>query len=148
MATIEISDELYEELLRRITSFGETAEEVIQRLLAEAEGVDRKPKPLRATPGSILPEKEYWRHILSVLVDAGGSGAANDVINALWGRMGDSFKPLDLERLEMGEVRWRNRARFARLRMTQQGLLDSKAPRGIWMITEAGRKYLAAESET
>lgn len=148
MAIIEISDELYEELLRRIISFGETAEEVVQRMLNDAEDTDQKPKSLRATPGSILPEREYWRPILSVLVDAGGSGPANDVINALWERMSDLFKPLDLERLDMGEVRWRNRARFARLRMTQQGLLDGKAPRGIWTITEAGREYLAAGSET
>jgi hypothetical protein len=146
MATIEISDELHNELLDRITAFGETAEDVIRRLIGEAESHDSKPKPLRATPGSILPEREYWRPILSILVESGGSVSANDVINALWGRMKDSLKPLDLERLDMGEVRWRNRARFARLRMTQQGLLDDKAPRGIWAITEAGRQYLASEA--
>ena len=144
MATIEISDQLYRGLLERATSFNDTPEDVIQRLLEEAIQEPPPPKTLRATPGSILPEREYWQPILSILVEAGGSGAANDVINALWERMKGAFKPLDLERLDMGEVRWRNRARFARLRMTQLGLLDASSPRGIWEITEEGRAYLAA----
>ena len=52
------------------------------------------------------------------------------------------LKQRDYEMLSMGDVRWRNRARFARLRMTEQGLLSATSPRGIWELTDLGRKHL------
>lgn len=97
----------------------------------------------RANPGSILPEREYWKPILNIIIEAGGSAAASDVIDAVGERMKDAFKARDLDHLKMGEVRWRNRARFARLRMTERGLLSGTSHRGVWEITDAGRKYLA-----
>jgi restriction endonuclease Mrr len=96
----------------------------------------------RAIPGSILPEREYWLPILEIIEQSGGSAAATDVIEALGERMNGLLTPLDYETLTMGEVRWRNRARFARLRMTERGLLSSKSHRGLWEITKAGAEYL------
>ncbi|HEY6551643.1 MAG TPA: winged helix-turn-helix domain-containing protein [Solirubrobacterales bacterium] len=151
MHTIELSDATYRRLLRRSTAFGDTPEDVILRLLEEAgdgdplrreEIKEAGRKAPRATPGSILPEREYWRPILSVLVERGGSAPASDVIEAVGERLKGSFTPLDLEQLDTGAVRWRNRTRFARLRMTQQGLLERTSHRGIWEITDDGRTYL------
>jgi hypothetical protein len=105
-----------------------------------------KLRTTRAIPGSILPEREYWVPILDILDRFGGSAAASDVIEALEVRMKGMLKPRDYEMLDMGEIRWRNRARFARLRMTQQGLLSDESHRGIWEMTSDGRSYLAAES--
>jgi len=96
----------------------------------------------RAIPGSILPEREYWVPILETLVETGGTAAANEVIDVLGDRMRGTLKPRDYESLAMGEVRWRNRARFARLRMTEQGLLSATSPRGVWELTDLGRKHL------
>jgi hypothetical protein len=153
MQTIELSDATYRRLLSRLTVFGETPEDVVRRLLDEAGAPDPRREAIkeilrknqtRATPGSILPEREYWKPILSIIAERGGSAPAGDVIEALGERLKDSFTPLDLEQLDTGAVRWRNRARFARLRMTQQGLLSSTSPRGIWGITEAGRAYIGA----
>jgi Mrr restriction endonuclease-like protein len=149
--TIELSNSTYRRLLACLTAFGETPEDVIRRLLDEAEDpnppreetkkVMRRDTP-RVTPGSILAEHEYWRPILSVVAERGGSAPASDVVRELGERLKDSFTPLDLERLDAGEVRWRNRARFARLRLTQQGFLSKTSPRGVWEITAAGRSYL------
>jgi hypothetical protein len=154
MPSVELSQQTYDRLLRRTKSFSDTAEQVIARLLDEtvaSEEVsvhklhDRPGEPRqttsRATPGSILPEREYWYPILEVIAEAGGAAASSHVIDALGERMQGLLKPRDYELLAMGEIRWRNRARFARLRMTEQGLL-SKPHRGIWEITDAGRKYL------
>jgi predicted CopG family antitoxin len=150
MPKIELSDSAYHRLLRQSTSFADSAEDVVLRLLDLAEhSVNTQPhKPnqreaSRATPGSILPEREYWRPILDIIAEAGGSAAANDVIEVLGERMKDAFKARDLDLLKMGEVRWRNRARFARLRMREQGLLSQTSHRGLWEITDAGRRYLA-----
>src|SRR4051812_41831521 len=46
-----------------------------------------------------------------------------------------------------GEVRWRNRTRFARLRMKERGLLSDMSPRGIWEMTDAGRGYTSRSNE-
>jgi hypothetical protein len=158
MPLIQLSEQAYVRLLRRSSSFSDTAEHVVLRLLDETEAqapdlmqsvqqdnVAREDQATaRAIPGSILPEREYWLPILEIIEQAGGSAAATDVIEALGERMNGLLTPLDYETLAMGEVRWRNRARFARLRMTERGLLSSKSHRGLWEITKAGGEFLEA----
>jgi hypothetical protein len=156
MTRVDLSEDTYLRLLRRASSFSDTPEDVIRRLLDETEhspdqsnvlhnvhrAVDEQPPPQRAIPGSILAEREYWRPILEIIDESGGSAAATDVIETLGDHMEGLLKPRDYEKLTMGEVRWRNRARFARLRMTEQGLLSSTSHRGVWELTDAGRRYL------
>ncbi len=145
MHTIHVSDATYRELLARAESFEDTPEDVIVRLLGTrmSPATSTEAGGKRATPGSILPEKAYWRPILAIIDEAGGSMAATDVIEAVWGRLHTQMTPRDLERQRLGEMRWRNRVRFARLRLKDRGLLSDTSPRGIWEITEEGRSYLA-----
>jgi hypothetical protein len=148
MHTIRISDETYRQLLARAESFDDTPEEVIARLLGTSDHAASPAdatSPKRATPGSILPEQAYWRPILAIIEEAGGAMAANDVIEAVWERLHEQMRPRDLERQGLGEMRWRNRVRFARLRLKERGLLSDSSPRGIWEITEEGRGYLAGQ---
>jgi hypothetical protein len=135
---ILLSDDTYRRLLRLSESFDDTAEDVIRRLL------DERPEKVtgRAAPGTILPEREYWRPILETLVEMGGSGPANDVIDAVGLRLRDRLLEKDYDQLDIGETRWRNRTRFARLRMKEQGLLRAGSHRGVWEVTPAGRTYL------
>jgi hypothetical protein len=151
MPEIKLSASIYERLLRRSLSFEDTAEDVISRLLDQAEVKTSSirndsdvplPNEAPASPGSILSVGEYWLPILSIIAEANGSAPANDVIDALEERMGGALTDRDRETLRNGEVRWRNRARFARLRMKERGLLSNTSPRGVWEITEAGRAYL------
>lgn len=85
--------------------------------------------------------------ILEILTEAGGAAPASDVIDALGEHMRGMLTQRDYETLSMGDVRWRNRARFARLRMTEQGLLSDASPRGIWELTDEGCKHLEKERE-
>jgi hypothetical protein len=143
---IEISDETYRHLLAHAESFDDTPEDVIVRLLGRSDPTAESAiasTTRRAVPGSILPEQAYWRPILTIIDEAGGSMAATDVIEAVWERLRDQLTPRDLERQRLGEMRWRNRVRFARLRMKERGLLSDSSPRGVWEITEEGRSYLA-----
>ena len=148
MPQITLSPETYRVLLSRSETFEDTAEEVVRRLLAQVdpdapEGARTVVRGGRAAPGSILPEREYWRPILRIIEEAGGSAPANDVIELVGQRMKKILRPKDFDVLDMGEVRWRNRARFARLRMKERGLLSDSSPRGIWEITASGRRYLS-----
>jgi restriction endonuclease Mrr len=59
--------------------------------------------------------------------------------------MGDVFTERDRQPLQSGGIRWRNRARFARLRMKERGLLSSSSEHGIWEITPYGREFLSQE---
>src|SRR5687768_11066322 len=143
MPTIDVSEKTYAALLRLANSFEDTAEDVIRRLLEERVDVrddqravrqedanERSGAPAsekraeRAAPGSILPEREYWRPILEVLAERGGSAPANDVIDEVGVRLHDRLMDRDHDQLAIGETRWRNRTRFARLRMREQGLLS------------------------
>lgn len=69
------------------------------------------------------------------------------MISALEGRLGDRLTKRDRDKLAMGEVRWMNRARFARLRMKELGLISSESRRGVWEITDKGREYMANPPE-
>lgn len=151
MPKIMVTSSTYERLLRRSMSFSDTPDDVITGLLDDADGAtppvrsdEDGPQRTRAPapPGSILAEEEYWAPILRVLVESGGSAPANDVIAAVEAYIGDALKTRDRDRLTNGEIRWRNRARFARLRMKERGLLSSTSRRGTWEITDAGRAYL------
>lgn len=145
MREISLSDEIYTRLLRRVQSFEDNAEVVVERLLDEIEGIESaRPEDghaERAPAGSILPESEYWIPILKIVEEGGGSVPAGDVIDVLEEELHDRLKDLDFDRLNTGEVRWKNRARFARLRMCERGLLSDET-RGTWIITQAGRRYL------
>jgi hypothetical protein len=153
VAVIEISDGTHARLLRLVRSFGDSADDVIRRLLDDVEqDADDGSDAVRATriggrrasPGSILPEGEYWLPLLDVLARAGGELPANDAIEEVGHRLRGRLRPPDYESLDQGGVRWKNRTRFARLRMRESGLLDGDAPRGVWRITDAGRRYLAS----
>ncbi|HYH54285.1 MAG TPA: winged helix-turn-helix domain-containing protein [Solirubrobacterales bacterium] len=146
---IELSDQTYKRLLRQAESFEDTPESVLERLLdhAEEEGPSDS-HGLMATQailkkeGGLLPEGEYWLPILEILEEEGGKAQSRYVITELGDRIGSKLGPRDYDVLDMGEIRWQNRARFARLRMKEQGLISNESPRGIWEITDEGRRFL------
>jgi hypothetical protein len=145
---IELSEPTYMRLLRQAESFEDTPETVLERLLDHAEkGGTPEDHQLKSSSdllkeGALLPESEYWLPILQILVEAGGEARSRDVITTLGDRLRSRLTPRDYDVLTMGEVRWQNRARFARLRMKEQGLVSSDSPRGIWKITKEGHRFL------
>ena len=81
--------------------------------------------------------------ILEVLVDLGGEGRVDAILERLQGKMEGTLTTLDYERLRSGAaIRWKNRANWARLSMVEDGLLRSDSPRGTWQITDKGRDEL------
>ena len=150
MSLIEVSDDTNLRLLRLVRSFDDSADDVIRRLLDHFEQNDGgavtphvRTTTRRAPPGSILSEGEYWLPLLDTLATAGGELPANDAIEEVGRRLKGRLTARDYENLDQGGVRWKNRVRFARLRLKERGLLDPTAPRGVWRITIEGRRYLA-----
>jgi hypothetical protein len=101
-------------------------------------GTDRAPR------GTLLAESEYELPLLQALADRGGSAPAREVIDAVGEELADRLTSLDTEKLASGVVRWQNRVQFVRLRLVEQGLLAKDSPRGVWKLTDAGRRHLSA----
>lgn len=100
----------------------------------------------RAPRGSLLPGKAYELPILQVLQQRGGRAAAREVIEDVGGLVEETLTPLDRDELETGGLRWHKRVQFTRLRLVERGLVKKDSPRGVWEITDEGRRALTADA--
>ena len=105
----------------------------------------RKTDTSRALPGTILPDSEYELPILSILDARGGRAPTREVLDELGVKLNGSLMPADHEKIGSGDVRWRNRAQFVRLRLIERGDMVKDSPRGLWEITDQGRDKLVTE---
>lgn len=89
------------------------------------------------------PEGAYRVPILEALVELGGQAPVSEILERVYEKLRGQFQPSDLEFVPSGqEERWRNTAKWARADLKTQGYIASDTPKGIWAITDAGRRYL------
>ena len=102
----------------------------------------------RLPRGERTPDKAYRLPILQALIALGGEAKMSQVLDRVYAEMKPHLKPADLEPLpsDAHTPRWRNAAQSARQAMVDEGLLRKDSPRGVWAITEVGRKFLAQHS--
>jgi hypothetical protein len=170
--TIRVDDEVYRALQARAEPFVDTPNTVLRRLLQlsnEPEagmksdeepatpqepraGKPQRPKSsrskakrTRAPSGTLLPQEEYEIPLLQALEERGGRGAAADVIATLGTRLNGKLQPNDYATLDSGALRWQNRAQFVRYELVQRGDMTNDSPRGVWEISEQGRRRLINE---
>jgi hypothetical protein len=121
----------------------------MQRAAGGGSGQRRKAaKRKRAPSDQLLPEEAYELPILRVLEAAGGRLPTSEAITAVEPLVLDRLMPMDRDMLDSGKSRWESRVVFTRLRLIKSGLLKSDSPRGVWEISDAGRRRLAAEAVT
>jgi restriction system protein len=94
--------------------------------------------------GVRTPESAYYRPILQVLDELGGSGKVADVLERVGRLVKPVLKDVDQQPLASSpdNPRWRNTAQWARNSMIREGLLKGDAPRGVWEIADKGRRQL------
>jgi restriction system protein len=104
----------------------------------------------RLQRGARTPEESFYQPILRVIANAGGSARITDVLAEVGRIMKPVLKSVDYEPLpsDPNATRWSNTAQWARNSMVKEGLLRNDSPRGIWEITDEGRKALQQGSET
>ena len=132
------------------TESEETASEAPDRQGRGTRQRRRRTKPKRAPrakTGSILHESAYELPILQIIEKQGGRAAAREVLDELEPRLDGQLTEVDRQQLASGDVRWRNRAQFVRLRLVEQGDLVTDSPRGIWEISDQGRRRVAADAK-
>lgn len=104
-------------------------------------GTKRKSKLKR---GLRTPEEEFKTPILESLIRLGGSANANDVIAHVEKLMASSLNDYDKQPLPSApsSPRWRNTVQWARSALVKDGLMANDSPKGIWTITDVGRKAI------
>jgi hypothetical protein len=131
-------------VLRRLLDLENAEKPSPKRRIKRPKADDESRQRRRAPAGSLLPESAYEHPILGALVAAGGRAPAAEVISDVGRALTDELTPLDKEELPNGGLRWENRAQFTRLKLKERGLIVSGSPRGIWEISDAGRKAVQA----
>lgn len=93
--------------------------------------------------GLRTPEEEFIMPILESLVELGGKAETKKVLDRVYEKMKDRLNQYDLEGLPSNprQKRWENTAQWARNTMVNEGRLSLSSPRGIWEITEKGKKF-------
>jgi restriction system protein len=77
------------------------------------------------------------------LVELGGRGRREQVIELVGQKMQNVLRPADYEKLPQSSfIRWENRVAWQASNMRREGYIKNDSPRGIWEITDAGRKWL------
>lgn len=95
-------------------------------------------------PGA-LPESAYWKPLACALLSLGGEALARDAVAKVGLLLEKKLHPIDRQPLPTGQIRWNNRTYFARERLKKHGLLRRHSERGLWKLTEAGKRW--AESD-
>jgi hypothetical protein len=166
--TIRIDSEVLDKLKEHAEPFVDTPNSALRRILGLAPGAEsreiedeapaaqpsrrarvatrsgsarprrRRSRAPRAKAGTTVPDVEFEVPILEILRDNGGRAPTREVIDALGERLDGRLSEADREALSSGEIRWRNRAQFARLNLIEQGEMVRGSPRGVWEISERG----------
>lgn len=99
--------------------------------------------------GVRTPDKAFYLPILRALVKLGGAAPVRKVLSLVGEQMKDQLRDVDWQPLQKdpNTLRWENTAMWARYKLIQQGLLRNDSPKGIWEITESGRRYLEEHSQ-
>ncbi|MGI8908799.1 MAG: winged helix-turn-helix domain-containing protein [Candidatus Sumerlaeaceae bacterium] len=84
----------------------------------------------------------YRKMILDFLVQNGGCAEAYEVDSHIEAEREGKFTEADLETLPSGgSIRWKNYVHWERKKLVLEELLYDGDPRGVWSLTEQGRKY-------
>jgi hypothetical protein len=172
--TIRIDNDVLDKLKEQAEPFVDTPNSVLRRILDLAPGAEsaeigdgapsaqplrrarvaartgssrprrRRSRAPRVKAGTTLSDAEFEVPILEILRDSGGRAPTREVIDALGERLNGRLTDVDREPLSSGEIRWRNRAQFARLSLIERGDMAKGSPRGVWEISEQGLERVGA----
>jgi len=99
--------------------------------------------------GLRTPEEEFKTPILETLVHLGGTANMTDVIIQVEKIMTNKLNDYDmLPLLSLPTFpRWRNTVQWARNALVKDGLMANDSPKGIWAITDLGRKAVKVQNK-
>ena len=105
----------------------------------------RKRKGRKLKKGFRTPQELFKIPLLLTLVEVGGSGSPSQVEELVLPKLKPILTDHEYTLLESfgNKPRWTHRLAWTRYDLVQDGLLSPDSPRGVWEITETGRRWLA-----
>jgi len=104
----------------------------------------------RIPRGKKTPEAAYQEPILKALTVLGGKGTTSEVLDKVYGQMKNRLNEFDKQPVPSvpSQQRWRHTAQIVRNKMIKEGLVKKDSPRGIWEISNAGKKSVGTKAPT
>ena len=98
--------------------------------------------------GLKTPQPAYRVPILQALVDLGGSADKNAALERVYATLRGRLNEYDTSPVpsDPKRPRWKVTAEFCRNNLREEGLVAAGSPKGLWEITDAGRRWLAAQT--
>jgi len=88
-----------------------------------------------------FPQRNYRVPILQTLIEFGGYGEVKEILDRVYEVVEDQLSEVDLRLISGGQYSWQNTAQWERLVMKKEGLLKTDSPKGIWEISDSGKRY-------
>ena len=144
MPVVRISEEQFREIQKYAEPLVDDFESALWKVLKIAQSNQSKSREgtIQIVKGDVTPQKMFWTPVLESLVEQGGEAPAQKVIEQVEIKMKNQLKPGDYEPNRDRLPKWKKGVHFQRLAMVHEGLLVKNSPRGIWRITEHGRRWL------
>jgi len=116
----------------------------VEAVRSSARARQKRYRPL--SRGRRTPEASFQRPILESLVELGGRAPVDAVLQKVEEKMRHVLNEYEYQRLPStpNVVRWETTVRWCRYTLVPEGLLRADSPRGIWEISDAGRRALEA----
>ena len=105
----------------------------------------------KARKGTITSHVDFYVPLLQALVQLGGRGNTQTVVDRVGKIMEGKLKPKDLETLksDSSTIRWRNKVMWSRSDLVNElGYMKRDSPRGVWEISDKGRKWLENQAKS
>ena len=115
-----------------------------QTLFAD-KSIKKSKKRRKIKRGLRTPDDSFRVPILETLTEMGGSGQMSDVLTVVEKKMKGVLNKYDYEPLNSypKQPRWKNTAQWCRNTLVNEGLMKNDSPRGVWEISDLGKKEIS-----
>ena len=151
---IRISDKTWERLKTYARPLEDSPDDIVNKALDALDIANGKStrtvrsstppvsKGRSRAPGKKLPQREFRRPLLELLLEKGGGASVKMVRELLEPRMAPLLSDADYEPVSSGDPRWWNAVCWERNDLVKEGLLRDDSERGFWELSARGHKEL------
>ena len=149
MPVIRISDKTWARLKLYARPLEDSPDDIVQMALDALDAANGKAAARSAAPkaqsrraGGKLPQREFRRPMLEILLEKGGKASTKVVRELLEPRMASRLSDADYVPVSSGDPRWWNAVCWERNDLVKEGLLRDDSERGVWELSPSGHREI------